>query len=55
MSEDVDWINLAEEREERRAIMNTVMRRHGGTVPLIRNGMGDVSLLHADNFSLYVL
>ena len=55
MSENVNWINLAEGREERRAIVNTVMRRRGGTVPLIRNGMGDVSLLHSDNFSWYIL
>lgn len=43
MSEDVDWINLAEERYERRAIVNTVTRRRGGIVPLILNGVGDVS------------
>lgn len=55
MSENADWINLAEGREERRAIVNTVMRRRGGTVPLICNGVGDVSLLHSDNFSLYIL
>jgi len=55
MSENVDWTNLAEGREERRAIVNTVMRRSGGTVPLIRNGVGDVCLLHSDNVSLYIL
>jgi dihydrodipicolinate synthase/N-acetylneuraminate lyase len=55
MSEDVDWINLDEERDERRAIVSTVMRRCGGTVPLILNGVGDVSLFHSDNFSVYIL
>jgi len=55
MSEDVDWINLAEERDERRSIVNTEMRRRGGTVTLILNEVGDVSLFHSDNFSLYIL
>jgi hypothetical protein len=55
MSEDVDWINLAEERDERQAIVKKVMRRRGGTVTLILNGVGDVSFFHSDNFSLYIL
>jgi hypothetical protein len=55
MSEDVDWINLAKKRDERRAIVSTVRRRLGGTVPLILNGVGDVSVFHLDNFPLYIL
>jgi hypothetical protein len=55
MSENVDWINLPEERDERRDIVNKVTRRRGSTIPLILNGMGDVSLFHSNNCSLHIL